>query len=189
MNSRSQQLKALDRLLTIMDELREHCPWDRKQTNETLRHLTIEETYELGQAILDDDSEEIRNELGDLLLHIFFYSKIGSENQEFDISALAGHNEKIAAIQIYLDDHRYYLVENRQSVGMDQNLPGHGVLILYCNDQIEECRCGESPVKLMDAKPNIGQHKGAAFDIGEDQQDTFRDKAFGIQIKLLKKID
>jgi XTP/dITP diphosphohydrolase len=96
MNSRSQQLKALDRLLTIMDELREQCPWDRKQTNETLRHLTIEETYELGQAILDDDAKEIRNELGDLLLHIFFYSKIGSEKEEFDIADVANEiSEKL----------------------------------------------------------------------------------------------
>jgi XTP/dITP diphosphohydrolase len=89
MNSRSQQLKALDRLLTIMDELREQCPWDRKQTYETLRHLTIEETYELGEAIIDNDPNEIKNELGDLLLHIFFYSKIGSETNDFDIAEVA----------------------------------------------------------------------------------------------------
>jgi XTP/dITP diphosphohydrolase len=72
-----------------MDELREQCPWDQKQTNETLRHLTIEETYELGEAILDDDPDEIKNELGDLLLHIFFYSKIGSETNDFDIANVA----------------------------------------------------------------------------------------------------
>ncbi len=89
MNSRSQQLKALDRLLTIMDELRQQCPWDRKQTNESLRHLTIEETYELGEAILENDPAEIKNELGDLLLHIFFYSKIGSETNDFDIADVA----------------------------------------------------------------------------------------------------
>jgi len=79
MNTRAQQLEAIDRLLTIMDELREQCPWDRKQTFESLRHLTIEETYELGDAILDRNLEEIKNELGDLLLHIAFYSKLGSE--------------------------------------------------------------------------------------------------------------
>ncbi|MBP0905156.1 nucleoside triphosphate pyrophosphohydrolase [Mariniflexile gromovii] len=85
MNSRKEQLKAFDRLLTIMDELRAQCPWDKKQTMETLRHLTIEETYELGDAILDNDLEEVKKELGDVLLHIVFYSKIGSETNDFDI--------------------------------------------------------------------------------------------------------
>lgn len=88
--SRQQQLMAFDRLLTIMDELREQCPWDRKQTMESLRHLTIEETYELSDAILNNDLREIRKELGDVLLHIVFYAKIGSEKApgktfEFDI--------------------------------------------------------------------------------------------------------
>jgi len=86
MNSRANQLKAFDRLLTIMDELRAQCPWDKKQTIESLRHLTIEETYELGDAILDNDLQEVKNELGDVLLHIVFYSKIGSETNDFDIA-------------------------------------------------------------------------------------------------------
>lgn len=86
MTNRADQLQAFDRLLTIMDELREQCPWDQKQTMETLRHLTIEETYELGDAILDKDLTEVKNELGDLLLHIVFYAKIGSETKDFDIS-------------------------------------------------------------------------------------------------------
>ncbi|MUP46152.1 nucleoside triphosphate pyrophosphohydrolase [Gramella sp. BOM4] len=89
MNSREDQLKAFDRLLTIMDELREQCPWDRKQTMESLRHLTIEETYELGDAILDRDMEEIKKELGDVLLHLVFYAKIGSETRDFDIADVA----------------------------------------------------------------------------------------------------
>ncbi|MFV9485031.1 nucleoside triphosphate pyrophosphohydrolase [Christiangramia sp. OXR-203] len=89
MNSRQDQLQAFDRLLTIMDELREKCPWDRKQTMESLRHLTIEETYELGDAILDKDMDEIRKELGDVLLHLVFYSKIGSETNDFDIADVA----------------------------------------------------------------------------------------------------
>lgn len=89
MNNRKEQLDALDRLLTIMDELREGCPWDRKQTLESLRHLTIEETYELGDAILDKDMEEIPKELGDLLLHIVFYAKIGSETGDWDIASVA----------------------------------------------------------------------------------------------------
>ncbi|WP_289041298.1 nucleoside triphosphate pyrophosphohydrolase [uncultured Zobellia sp.] len=86
MNTRQQKLEAFDRLLTIMDELREQCPWDKKQTMQTLRHLTIEETYELGDAILEDDLEEVKKELGDVLLHIVFYSKIGSETNDFDIA-------------------------------------------------------------------------------------------------------
>ena len=86
MNTRQTQLQAFDRLLTIMDELREKCPWDMKQTIQTLRHLTIEETYELGDAILDNNLEEVKKELGDLLLHIVFYAKIGSETQDFDIA-------------------------------------------------------------------------------------------------------
>ena len=86
MSKRAEQLKAFDRLLTIMDELREQCPWDKKQTMESLRHLTIEEVYELGDAILDKDLDEIKKELGDVLLHIVFYSKIGSETNDFDIA-------------------------------------------------------------------------------------------------------
>ncbi len=88
-NRRAEQLAAIDRLLTIMDELREKCPWDRKQTMESLRHLTIEETYELGDAILDNNLDEIKKELGDLLLHIIFYAKIGSEKKAFDIADVA----------------------------------------------------------------------------------------------------
>ena len=86
MNSRQQQLEAFSRLLDIMDDLREKCPWDKKQTFETLRHLTIEETYELGDAILNNDLQEIKKELGDLLLHIVFYAKLGSETNAFDIA-------------------------------------------------------------------------------------------------------
>tara|TARA_B100000809_G_scaffold266788_1_gene331586 strand:- start:1800 stop:2573 length:774 start_codon:yes stop_codon:yes gene_type:complete len=89
MNHKKDQLLAIDRLLTIMDELREQCPWDKKQTLQSLRHLTIEETYELGDAILDNNLEEVKNELGDLLLHIVFYAKIGSETNDFDIGDVA----------------------------------------------------------------------------------------------------
>ena len=89
MNTRENQLKAFDRLLTVMDELREQCPWDKKQTLKSLRHLTIEETYELGDAILDSDLQEVKKELGDLLLHIVFYAKIGSETNDFDIADVA----------------------------------------------------------------------------------------------------
>ena len=80
------RLVAFERLLNIMDELREGCPWDRKQTLESLRYLTIEETYELSDAILEKDMEEIKKELGDLMLHLVFYSKIASEQKAFDIT-------------------------------------------------------------------------------------------------------
>ncbi|MBT8245534.1 MAG: nucleoside triphosphate pyrophosphohydrolase [Winogradskyella sp.] len=86
MSDRKAQLEAFDRLLTIMDELRDQCPWDKKQTMESLRHLTIEEVYELGDAILDNNLDEVKKELGDVLLHIVFYSKIGSETKDFDIA-------------------------------------------------------------------------------------------------------
>ncbi|MGE4587543.1 MAG: nucleoside triphosphate pyrophosphohydrolase [Mangrovibacterium sp.] len=91
-----EKLKAFGRLIEIMDELREKCPWDREQTFESLRKLTIEETYELGDAILHSDMEEIRKELGDLLLHIVFYAKMGDERHAFDLAGVInGLNEKL----------------------------------------------------------------------------------------------
>ncbi len=77
---------AFERLLTIMDDLRMNCPWDKKQTLESLRHLTIEETYELSDAILSGDMPEIRKELGDIMLHLVFYARIGSETNDFNIT-------------------------------------------------------------------------------------------------------
>ena len=88
LTSRAEQLAAFNRLLTIMDELRTQCPWDKKQTTESLRHLTIEETFELSDAILEGDPDEIKKELGDILLHIVFYAKIGSEEGNFDMATL-----------------------------------------------------------------------------------------------------
>ncbi len=91
-----EKLKAFGRLLDIMDELREKCPWDRKQTMESLRNLTIEETYELADAILDKNQNEIKEEIGDLMLHMVFYAKIGEENGAFNITdALNGICEKL----------------------------------------------------------------------------------------------
>lgn len=115
MNSRKDQLAAVDRLLTIMDELREQCPWDRKQTFESLRHLTIEETYELGDAILERDLDEIKNELGDLLLHIAFYAKLGSEEKAFDMADIA---HSISEKLIHRHPHIYgdVKVENEEEV-------------------------------------------------------------------------
>jgi MazG family protein len=96
MHNTEEKLKAFERLLEIMDELREKCPWDREQTLESLRNLTIEETYELTDAILENDLEEIKKELGDLFLHIVFYSRIGSEKGAFDVAdVLNSINEKL----------------------------------------------------------------------------------------------
>lgn len=85
MHTREEKLEAFGKLLDIMDELREQCPWDKKQTFESLRRLTIEETYELADAILDGNKTEIKNEIGDLMLHLVFYAKLGSETSDFDI--------------------------------------------------------------------------------------------------------
>ena len=96
MYSRDKQIKAFEKLLDIMDEIREKCPWDKTQTMQSLRHLTIEETYELGDAILDNNITEVKKELGDLLLHIVFYAKIASETNNFDIEAVInGINDKL----------------------------------------------------------------------------------------------
>ncbi|MDO6812440.1 nucleoside triphosphate pyrophosphohydrolase [Tenacibaculum soleae] len=118
MNTRKQQLSAFNRLLDIMDDLREKCPWDKKQTLESLRHLTIEETYELGDAILDNDLQEIKKELGDVLLHIVFYAKIGSEKQAFDIADVAN---AISDKLIDRHPHIYGDVEVRNEEEVKQN--------------------------------------------------------------------
>jgi len=104
LHSKEEKLQAFSRLLDIMDELRTGCPWDKKQTFQSLRHLTIEETYELGDAILNNDLEEIKKELGDLLLHIVFYSKIGSETKSFDIADVCN---EISDKLVYRHPHIY----------------------------------------------------------------------------------
>jgi XTP/dITP diphosphohydrolase len=96
MTNRQATLDSFGKLLDIMDELREKCPWDKKQTMQSLRHLTIEETYELADAILEEDIQEVKKELGDLLLHIIFYAKIGSETNSFNIKDVIEHiSEKL----------------------------------------------------------------------------------------------
>ena len=103
-HTREEQLKAFDRLLTVMDELRGKCPWDKKQTFESLRQNTIEETYELATALLQNDMNEIAKELGDVLLHVIFYAKIGSETNDFDIADVCN---KIADKLIFRHPHVY----------------------------------------------------------------------------------
>ncbi|SFS29761.1 nucleoside triphosphate pyrophosphohydrolase [Lutibacter maritimus] len=118
MHTREQQLQAFGRLLDIMDELRSKCPWDQKQTFQSLRHLTIEETYELGDAILNNDLQEIKKELGDVLLHIVFYAKIGSETDAFDIADVA---EAISEKLIHRHPHIYGNVEVENEDDVKQN--------------------------------------------------------------------
>ena len=127
MTEKDPRLEEFKRLLDILDELREKCPWDRKQTNESLRKLTIEETYELADAIIEGDERQICGELGDIMLHIAFYSKIGSEKGSFDIAdVLRGINNKL----IYRHPHVFGEVtvsgsseveKNWEKLKMDEN--------------------------------------------------------------------
>ncbi|MFT6970601.1 MAG: MazG family protein [Roseivirga sp.] len=115
---RKEKLAAFDRLLTIMDELRLNCPWDKKQTIESLRHLTIEETYELSEAILENDLDEVKKEVGDLMLHLVFYSKIADEQNAFDIAdALTSISEKL----IHRHPHVYGDVEANDEEAVKAN--------------------------------------------------------------------
>ncbi len=118
MNSKEQKLEAFGKLLDIMDDLREKCPWDQKQTLQSLRHLTLEETYELSDALLKEDLQEIKKELGDVLLHLVFYSKIGSEKNSFDIADVINSlNEKL----IFRHPHIYGDVEVADEEEVKQN--------------------------------------------------------------------
>ncbi len=115
---RKEKLEAFNRLLTIMDELRLNCPWDKKQTMESLRHLTIEETYELSDAILENNLQEIKKELGDIMLHMVFYSKIGDEKGAFDVAdVLNGICDKL----IHRHPHIYGDVEVKNDEDVKQN--------------------------------------------------------------------
>ena len=109
---------SFSRLITIMDELREQCPWDKKQTMESLRYLTIEEMYELSDAILEKDMEEIKKELGDLLLHIVFYSRIASETKDFDISDVINN---VCDKLIHRHPHIYEDVKVKDEVEVKRN--------------------------------------------------------------------
>ncbi|UFK98326.1 nucleoside triphosphate pyrophosphohydrolase [Kaistella faecalis] len=118
MNTKEQKLEAFSRLLDIMDDLREKCPWDRKQDLQSLRHLTLEEVYELSDALLQEDLPEIKKELGDVLLHLVFYAKIGSEKGSFDIADVINSlNEKL----IFRHPHIYGDVEVQDEEEVKQN--------------------------------------------------------------------
>ena len=117
-HSKQEKMEAFGRLLDIMDDLREKCPWDKKQTLQTLRHLTLEETYELSEALLEEDLQEIKKEIGDVLLHLVFYSKIGSEKGSFDIADVINSlNEKL----IFRHPHIYGDVEVKDEEEVKKN--------------------------------------------------------------------
>ena len=118
MKTKEEKLQAFGQLLDVMDELRAKCPWDREQTNESLRTNTIEETYELCDAIIRNDSEGIKKELGDLLLHIVFYAKIGEETEAFDIGAVC---EALCRKLIYRHPHVFGSTEADSSHEVEQN--------------------------------------------------------------------
>ena len=118
MNTKAQKLEAFSQLLNIMDDLREKCPWDQKQDLQSLRHLTLEEVYELSDALLQEDLPEIKKELGDVLLHLVFYAKIGSEKNSFDIADVINSlNDKL----IFRHPHIYGDVEVKDEEEVKQN--------------------------------------------------------------------
>ena len=118
MNSKEQKLEAFSKLLDVMDDLREKCPWDQKQTLQSLRHLTLEEVYELSDALLNEDLPEIKKELGDVLLHLVFYAKIGEEKNSFDIADVINSlNEKL----IFRHPHIYGDVNVKNEEEVKQN--------------------------------------------------------------------
>ncbi len=118
MNDKNKSLKEFNRLLDIMDKLRAECPWDMKQTNESLRKLTIEETYELSEAIFSGNDEGIKNELGDLMLHIVFYAKIGSEKGSFTMTDVL---ESINSKLIYRHPHVFGDVKVKGASEVEEN--------------------------------------------------------------------
>ncbi len=118
MTNMNEKISAFKKLLEIMDDLRAQCPWDKVQTFESLRYLTIEETYELSESVLDKDIDGIKKELGDLMLHLVFYAKIGSENKDFDIGDVLKYiNEKL----VYRHPHIYGDVEANDPKNVKDN--------------------------------------------------------------------
>lgn len=118
MKNRDKQLEAFNRLLNIMDELRQKCPWDKKQTFQSLRTYTLEEAYELTDAILEEDFKEVEKELGDLLMHLVFYSKMGSEKNLFDIESVCN---AVCEKLIYRHPHIYGDVQVNDATDVNKN--------------------------------------------------------------------
>lgn len=179
-DKREKALQAFDRLLTIMDELREQCPWDRKQTLESLRHLTIEETYELSDAIIEADMQEIRKELGDLILHIVFYAKIASEQEAFDIKdVLDGICEKL----IVRHPHIYGDVKAEDAATVERNWEQ---IKLKEKGNSKKTVLGGVPkslpalvkaMRIQDKARGVGfdwEHKGQVWEKVEEEMEEFR---------------
>ncbi|MBE0677000.1 MAG: nucleoside triphosphate pyrophosphohydrolase [Bacteroidales bacterium] len=166
MMKKDKRISEFRRLLDIMDELREKCPWDREQTNETLRKLTIEETYELADAILERNNDDIKKELGDIMLHLVFYAKIGKEKGLFDIAdVLKGINEKL----IYRHPHVFGTVEVNGATEVIQNWEQ---LKMTENDEYKPVLSGVPKTLPSMVKATRIQEKvrGVGFDWEEKEQ-------------------
>lgn len=177
---RAEKLKAFDRLLTIMDELRENCPWDKKQTLESLRHLTIEETYELSDAILEGDLPEIRKELGDIMLHIVFYARIASEKKAFDMAdVLHGICDKL----IQRHPHIYGDVEANDEETVKANW--EKLKLQQGNKSVLEGVPGSLPamvkaIRIQDKAKGVGfdwEHKDQVWEKVQEELQEFREVA------------
>ncbi|HOO08952.1 MAG TPA: nucleoside triphosphate pyrophosphohydrolase [Cyclobacteriaceae bacterium] len=177
--NRANKLKAFDRLLTIMDELRENCPWDKKQTLESLRHLTIEETYELSDAILDGNLVEIKKELGDLMLHNVFYARIASEKKAFDMADVL---DSICDKLIERHPHVYAgaVAENEDAVKANWER----LKLKHGNKSVLEGVPASLPalvkaMRIQDKARGIGfdwEHKGQVWEKIEEEMREFRDE-------------
>jgi XTP/dITP diphosphohydrolase len=177
--NRDAKLKAFDRLLTVMDELRENCPWDKKQTLESLRHLTIEETYELSDAILDGNLDEIKKELGDLMLHNVFYARIASEKKAFDMADVLN---SICNKLIERHPHVYgdTIAENEEVVKANWEK----LKLKHGNKSVLEGVPTSLPalvkaIRIQDKARGIGfdwEHKGQVWEKIEEEMREFRDE-------------
>ncbi|HRK53643.1 MAG TPA: nucleoside triphosphate pyrophosphohydrolase [Cyclobacteriaceae bacterium] len=177
--NRDAKLKAFDRLLTVMDELRENCPWDKKQTLESLRHLTIEETYELSDAILDGNLDEIKKELGDLMLHNVFYARIASEKKAFDMTDVLN---SICDKLVERHPHVYgdTIAENEEVVKANWEK----LKLRHGNKSVLEGVPLSLPalvkaIRIQDKARGIGfdwEHKGQVWEKIEEEMREFRDE-------------
>ncbi|SUB93768.1 Nucleoside triphosphate pyrophosphohydrolase/pyrophosphatase MazG [Porphyromonas macacae] len=162
MHTREEQLRAFSRLLDVLDRLRVECPWDRKQTNESLRINTIEEVYELSEALLADDPAEIKKELGDVLLHVCFYSKIASEQGRFDLADVA---DGIAEKLIFRHPHIYGDVKADTPEAVERKL---GANQAEGERRQQNCfeRCARLPALPDQSHTHTGQSPWRRFRLG-----------------------
>ncbi|MEQ9413817.1 MAG: nucleoside triphosphate pyrophosphohydrolase [Cyclobacteriaceae bacterium] len=177
--NRDAKLKAFDRLLTVMDELRENCPWDKKQTLESLRHLTIEETYELSDAILDGNLEEVKKELGDLMLHNVFYARIASEKKAFDMADVL-HSICDKLVERHPHVYGDTIAENEEVVKANWEK----LKLKHGNKSVLEGVPTSLPalvkaIRIQDKARGIGfdwEHKGQVWEKIEEEMKEFRDE-------------